>query len=393
MQHRRLGLLGLGALFLSALVSAAAGGCQATGNSNPSGTSGPGGSGGGGSTTTGEGGNGTGGSGGAMNTGGGGGAGGMLPEVTIQDITSGVVLPGTDLQVKGVIAMSPKYLVSTGSSGSCLYGVYVSAPGLTETEAYSGILALSYGTQAVTNQNGELECLRVGAAPTGDAFPDDVRPGDILDISGESSQFLLSFCGGTCGDLTCDASEYDCTINNNCAAGQFKCFDDCSADPIPYRHSQVQQRQLFNVTQVARTGSGPVPTPHLLTLEDLTNLTTANNQQFHDMWGGVRVRLENVTAVPWSAGNVVNYGSIVAQLDVGGQTGVIQISNDMYYQRYAPSGDYCHKSPVFADPSVVWTRIDGFASLDTCIWTIQVADPCGDMVPYSEACMSATDCQ
>lgn len=386
MQHRRLGLLGLGALFVSALVSAAAGGCQATGNNNPtsSGPGGPGGS-GGASTSSNQGGAGGTGTGGTMNVGGSGGAGGVveLPVVTIQDITSGVVPAGTDVQVQGVIAMSPKYLVSQSNSGNCLWGVYVSAPNLTETEAYSGVVALSYGTMATTNQNGELECPTLGMAPAGDAFPDDVRPGDVLDVVGETSQFLLNFCGDACGDGTCDAA-------TETAAN---CWQDCGADPLPYRESQVQQRQLFKVEQVTRTGAGPIPTPHTLTGEELLQLSSHDNQQFHDMWGGVKVRVPaGATAVPWSTGGVVSYGSIVAEVDVNGQPARIQISNDVYYRRYAPTADYCHKSPVFADPAVTWNRIEGFSSLDGCIWVLQAADPCADMDPYSDSCMSATDC-
>ena len=38
----------------------------------------------------------------------------------------------------------------------------------------------------------------------------------------------------------------------------------------------------------------------------------------------------------------------------------------------------------------VWERIDGFNSVDTCIWTLQAADPCADLAPSSESCMSAT---
>lgn len=394
MQHRRLGLLGLGALFVSALVSAASGGCQATGNNNST-TSGPGGPGGSGGATTSTSQGGAGGTGGMMSTGGSGGTGGSveLPVVTIQDITTGAVPPMTDVQVQGVIAMSPKYLVSQSNSGNCLWGVYVSAPGLTETEAYSGVLALSYGTQATTNQQGDLECPRIGTTPAGDAFPDDVRPGDVLTIAGETSQFLLNFCGDACGDLNCDmATETAANCREDC---------DTDDDKLHYRESTVQQRQLFKVEQeVMRTGTAPVPTPHVLTGEELLKLSAHDDQQFHDMWGGVKVRIEGAAGLQWSSGGVVSFGRVIASIPTQNGDALIRVYNDIYYRRYAPTADYCHKAPVFTaspggvtgDPVYQFSRIDGFSSLGTCIWVLQAADPCADLEPYSESCMSATDC-
>ncbi|HSN98249.1 MAG TPA: hypothetical protein VLS89_08120 [Candidatus Nanopelagicales bacterium] len=387
MQHRRLGLLGLGALCIAALSSAAMGGCQAESNSTGSnGPSGPGGTGGSATTTsTGEGG-GTGGNGTGGNGTGGSGGGAELPVVTIQDITSGVAMPGSDVQVKGVIAMSPKYLVSQSSSGSCLYGVYISAPGLTETQPYSGVLAVSYGSQATQGSDGKLYCARLGQDPAGDAFPDDVRPGDVLNIVGETSHFLLSFCGDACGDTTCTAAELACYEDPDCP--DFRCWDDCSADPIPYRESAVKQRQLAKVTMVERTGNGPVPTPHTLTGAEIAGLSSSDDQEFHDQWGGVKVRIEGATPVPWSQGNIVNFGSLVA--DVGGAR--IQVANDIYYRGYAPDTDQCHNGPTFTDATITWNRIDGFSTIDRCLWVLQAADPCADLEPMSGMCTSATDC-
>ena len=63
------------------------------------------------------------------------GTGGSGPQVvTIQDITTNVVGPKVAVTVKGVVAMSHKFLVSQSkSTNSCLWGIFASAPGLSET--------------------------------------------------------------------------------------------------------------------------------------------------------------------------------------------------------------------------------------------------------------------
>jgi len=395
MQRSGLGLLGFGALFAAALAASAVG-CRDDSNSSGSdGPSGPGGTGAGSTTSSGDGGSGSG-TGGTMNTGGGGqggsGGGGMeLPVVTIQEITSGAIPSGVDVEVHGVVAMSPKYMVSQSNSGSCLYGVYISAPGLTETEPNSGVLAISYGSMATTGSDGNLYCARLGEDPAGDAFPDDVKPGDVLDIVGETSHFLLSFCGDACGDTTCTADELACY--NNSACMEHRCWEDCSADPLPYAESQVKQRQLAKVSKVERTGTGPVPVPHALSADEMLKLSSGTDQAFRDTWGGVKVRLTNVTPVPWSTGKVVNFGSIVADTDPS-VMGVskVQIGNDIYYRGYAPMDQFCHKSPVFDTATITWNHVDGFVTLDTCTWTLQAVDMCADFDPASSSCMGATSC-
>ena len=103
---------------------------------------------------------------------------------------------GVHVKVVGAVAMSHKFLVSQSkSTGSCLWGVFLSAPGLTTTAANTGILAVSYGTDAVTNEAGSAFCPVPPLDPAGDMFPDDVAPGDVLDVIGKTDAYAPSACG------------------------------------------------------------------------------------------------------------------------------------------------------------------------------------------------------
>ncbi|MCC6557999.1 MAG: hypothetical protein IT372_34060 [Polyangiaceae bacterium] len=360
-----LGLLGLGALCAAAMSASAMGGCQADGNGGSS----AGGSGlGGGDTTTTSSSDGGGGSttSTTTGTGGGGGAGGSLPVVTIQDITSGTVGEAVDVEVHGVVAMSRKYLVSKSkNTGSCLWGVYLSAPGLSETGPNTGILALSYGTPGVTDPQGNIVCPTIEQGSVGDAFPDDVKPGDVLDVRGETSYFLLNAC---------------------------------ATQPADQNPSQVKQRQLAKVDLVTRTGTAPVPTPHTVTPEELALLNSATDQDFHDMWGGVKVRLPGpVSAVmqtdPDGNPTVVGaYGNIYLDLNSNDTVDLpdLRVGDKIYYIN--DSVDLCHQAPDYDTADVTWTSIDGFSTIDFCTWAVQPSNKCLDFDPVGVDCMAGLVC-
>jgi hypothetical protein len=354
MRSGELGLVGLGALCALA-VSINAGGCQSDDSST--GATGPGGTGAGGnaatSTGTGTGGGttSTGTAGGESGTGGSGGAG--APVVTIEDITQGTVGEGVDVQLSGAVAMSQKFFVSKGQSGSCLWGVFLSSPGDGETTPYSGILALSYGTMATTQDNGEAFCPKLGQEPVGDAFPDDVKPGDVLDVAGETSYFLLN---------------------------------QCATQPADTNPSQVKQRQLAQVRSAVKVGETTPRTPHLFSGDDVAKLASATDTEFHDMWGGVKVRIENVSPVATPA-IVDRFGAI--RIDLGASPS-LEARRNVYYRPY--SQNFCHEQVQFAD-GVTFASIEGFSSVFFCIWILLPNDKCADFDPSSTDCSGATECQ
>ncbi|WP_437970334.1 hypothetical protein WMF04_14015 [Sorangium sp. So ce260] len=388
MRSRDVGLLGLGALCAVAL-SMGAGGCQPEGNSSlPTGPGGPGG-------TTGQGGSGAGVSAGEAGSGGEAGAGsageggegggtGDLPAakvVTIEEITTEVVPRNTVVELKGVVAMSQKFFIDDTNSGDCLWGVFLSSPGLEETAANSGILAVSR-SKATTDGNGEPVCPSLESASAGDPFPDDVAPGDVLDVVGKTTYFSSSSCRDACGDLTCDSAGDPPENANNCR-------QDCGTSPELIPQSAIGQFQLEWIESVVRTDKVEVPEPHVLTADEVVKLSSPTETPFHHKWGGVKVRLEGSlspvlrTDAMGMQTVIGSYGSL--HLENGVEGGLVQVGNKIYYIGGAQSA--CHKAPVYSDVNVVFNRVDGFIYKNFCIWSLQLANKCTDIDPPSNDCV------
>ncbi len=129
-----------------------------------------------------------------------------------------------------------------------------------------------------------------------------------------------------------------------------------------------------------RTGTAPVPTPHVLTAEEAASITSTSDTAFHDAWGGVKVRAENV-GVTLVDGEVLGpYGVVL--LENG-----IPVGDKVYYRPY--SDNYCHSGPEFSDTEIVFDRVDGFHYLNYCTWGIEANDKCADFSPSSEDCTGA----
>ncbi len=331
----------LGSSLCLALTLAATTGCR-SGGSDSSGGAG-GGSGGSTSKSTGTG-----------SSSGGAGGGAVVCEGadhTIQEVTSGTVGPGTHATLRGVVAMSRKWLVS--GSTHCLWGVFVSAPGLSETGPNTGVLAISYGTDPVVPTGGtKAYCPKLGTDPTGDKIPDDVKPGDVLDITGSTSYFPTT-------------------------------FDKCGPSAMPPSPANtVSMRQFTTVCSVTKTGTAPVPKAHVLTASEIAGITSTSDTAFHDQWGGVKVAIENTGVVPTTDSPpavVGQYGIItLAQ-------GNIPVGDKMYYKAYNTT-DVCAQGPTFVDTSTTFTHLEGFHYLDFCAWGLQINDKCADFAPPSPDC-------
>ena len=170
------------------------------------------------------------------------GAGGGVPAVpaTIKQITDPTdpsYVTGVYVKLTNVVAMSGKFLVSKSkSSGSCLWGVFVSESGITTTGPNTGILVVNNGTPATASGDAGTAYCPVPQAgmPAGDLFPDDTAPGDLFDIVGEATSYVPSTCG--------------------------------APDAAPPDNSNVAQYQITKLTSVVRKGRGaPVPQPAVLT--------------------------------------------------------------------------------------------------------------------------------
>jgi hypothetical protein len=294
------------------------------------------------------------------------GTGGTPMTASISDITTGKIGLKIAVSLQGVVAMSPKFLVSKSkTTGSCLWGAFVTTPGLTETAANTGTLVLSYGTPASIDDGGTTAYCPVpgpnGTGPAGDAFPDDLAPGDVLDLVGAVDKYIPKTCATTAGS------------------------------------SAVAQFQISNVTKATRTSKGaPLPTPHVLTAAEIASLAGQTDETYYDPWGGVKVELQNATGVPQGVGDAGSdaggtatdmYGNLYVAVD--GAT--VQVGDKVFYQGLLKSeGHLCYSGVNYANTATMFTKIDGFVYLDYCNWALEPESRCSDMAPPSDDCTGLT---
>lgn len=294
----------------------------------------------GGATNTQNGSGGVKGRGGATNAGGSVGAGGAIATggtsadggaagscgtgiaTTITQIMNGSVAVGTNVSLTGVVATSPKFLASKGSTGECLWGVFVSEP-VTQAVPYSGALVTTLGTPATADATGSY-----GACPAGtDVIPSDTAAGDVFTVNANIKSYVKASCA-------------------------------TSASPAPGPEVRVA-----DACALRRTASGQkVPSP--ATVPDVTELTNAASEAIHRKWTGVLIKLDNVTA----QGGVGSTGSI--QLTNG-----VRVRDRIYQPRTA----------VFTS-STAFASITGISHLDVCTWSVEPRDPCTDYNPKSQNC-------
>jgi len=310
--------------------------------------------------------------GGSGGSGGGGGPTCGGPVTKIEQITNekapDAVGKGLPVTVQGAVVMSQKFLVSKSSSGTCLYGVFVSSPGLTETQPYSGIMVVARGANAVIPPNGNTAFCgkisnRFADDPLpGDVIPDDIKPGDIVNVSGTADSFLLNAC----------ANEMN--------------------------GSKVPQKQISFTCAFEKTGSTTPPAPHAFTMpEDIAKLGSPTDAAFHDMWGGVKVRIGNVIPVgqpdPGGGSGMVVVGDfgIIQVTDAGMMAGTnLEVGDKLYYRGY--DKQTCFTGPMFSNLMVNWTSIDAISYMNYCTWGLQPNNKCADFNPASEDC-SGVVCQ
>ncbi len=290
-----------------------------TGGSAGAATGGTGGSAGAATGGTGEGGAATGGTGEGGAATGGTGGGGTCPvgqAATVADIANGIVGSGIEAQITGAIATSKKVLAYfSKTKGTCLWGVFVKDP--TEPR---GLMVISYGDDAPDGSENASAC------PTGtDAIPNEVVPGDVVDILGETNAFVSSKCSGV----------------------------------VPPAQIQLKACSM-NITA---TG-GEAPEPVVVTDLDAVAGGAAEYQ-------GLLIKIEDVTAENYDGGTVGPFG--VIQLE-----GTELQVNDKFY--FVADG-----APVF-EPSQHFNSIVGIAHLDFCNWVLQPRDKCNDFDPPSTDC-------
>jgi hypothetical protein len=279
---------------------------------------------------------------------------------TITAVNDGTVGSGVLVRLDGVVAMTAPFLVAKTATNDCIWGTFVSAPGLSATAAGTGLFVTSYGTMAtIPPGDTRAYCPMLGAS--GSAIPDDLSPGDVLTLVGTMAYEAASNCASVLGG------------------------------------SMVPQRTLGRTCFAEVTGTAPLPTPATISPADAVRMASPTDAAFHDAWAGVMVRLTNVDAAVPAAPEpgcttgtsvVRRYGEIT--LDSSG----LVVSDRLYYQGLLADTDPCHATPLFCTtgPSHHWSRIDGIHYLNGCVWGVSPADKCGGMSPPSEDCV-VTACE
>jgi hypothetical protein len=242
------------------------------------------------------------------------------------------------IKLTGVVATSIKYRTRNPKKAgdSCQFAVFVADANAT-FKPYSGIQVISYGDNAVATDGGGVTC------PTGtDFIPDDIKPGDKLDLTGTYTEFGPS--ASACGSATPPVPP-----------------------PIPDK-----QPQVFKVCALTKTGDGALPAPADVTPAQLETRPAdagvaggAENLK----WVGGLVRIKDVEADACATGATCTGALSFGAFKVKGST--LEVTNTIYYRGAATA-------PTVAVGDK-FSSVTGVMLLDFCTWSL-APSKCADMV-------------
>jgi hypothetical protein len=252
--------------------------------------------------------------------------------VTLDEIHSGQVRAGVAVSVGKLVASSQKFLVSEAKSGSCLWGAFAAAP--ERTGAGSGVFLVSFGAP---HAEGEA-CL-----PGSDGLPDDLAPGDSIEVEGTLDDYAPAACDGI-------APAQQLRIDVACPAWR----GSSKAEP----EAAVIDRPLAN------------------------RLATGKEPQLLRDWNGALVRLDSVAAVQDADDGDAVFPFGVIRLE---QT-TLEVHSRLYYFDLSEGGPRSStKAPHFRYPTS-FRSITGVVFLDYCSWVLAPRDRCADLSPASVGC-------
>lgn len=270
------------------------------------------------------------------------------PSATTAAIHDGTFVEGAKVHLEGVTAMSQKFLRRRGNDGSCVWAFFVSSPNISVTTERSGILVESLGDPAEPGDAGPAFCKPLGLEPTGGAIPDDVAPGDVVDIRGVVSASAPTGCAG------------DTTITHSVLV-------DASCP-------------------IVKSGVAGIPQAHLLSPTEVAKLSDPLEGSFHDEWEGVKIAMSNEAPVLVPGGTQVDMQYGVFRLVNGG----VGVDSRIYYRGYLTTQP-CHDGAAWAtSPGFSFLHVEGFSQRVGCEWLVEPNDKCGDISPPSDDCSGQT---
>ncbi len=299
-----------------------------------------------GGTTTG--GNNSGGTAGTPGGSGAGGSGGGAPplEITAAQLSNAndpMTAPVNRLvALRGLVATSQKFVLVKSSMGSCLWAVYATTPGA-ETQPYGSIVITSYGEKAVSGGSGTVCPTAPGQSSE---LPDDIAPGDLIDVTGFVNEFKSSACG----------------------SGQ----NPGLAFP---------QRQLGSsrITIKAK-GGGTIPPPkEFTTVADINKLADQSNpDDINRQWQYSLVRIApptppgpltiNTAGIPAGGTCAQNFGALKFN-DI-----LLSVNNDIYFNDITNGGPGVSGGPkVFSyTKEATINSFTGIYAVDFCTWAVSI---------------------
>ena len=332
------------------------------GTGGTGGTSGKGGTGGTGAK------GGTGGSGGAGgDEAGGSGTGGSGTEdpcagtdATLQQINNpaaeGAIKPNQRVKVAGIVVTSHKFLAS---ASSCLWAVTATMPG-DDTQEYGSIQVVAKGNPALVGDGDEKGPCPMGEGEAG-PIPNDIKPGDIIDVTAFAAEFLLKSEG------TCDGVK----------------------NPQPV----LGQKQLeINTTKIpnecfVRTPGDAVPAPHPFTAAEATAFAEGKNvDDINSKWSGALITLQGPLK-PKQSAKPADYPSPEAAVSKFGDLllteTTLTINNNVVYQDITGAGPKDAAKRVCWPLTTTFDSITGLGLIDFCTYSLSLRTVTGDVKPES----------
>lgn len=254
--------------------------------------------------------------------------------VTLEELHSGRVRDSVPVAVGPLLASSQKFLVSEAKSGSCLWGAFAADP--ERTGAGSGLFLVSYGAP-----HAEGEACVAGS----DGLPDDLKPGDTLEVEGRLDSYVPSTCGGTA--------------------------------PAP-------QLRIDAACPARRGAQGEPPEAALLEPALADRLAAGQDAELLRQWSGALVRLNGAAALQDGDDGDAVFPFGVIRLEQS----ALEVHSRLYYFDLSEAGPRdSGKAPRYGFPTA-FQRLTGIVFLDYCTWVLAPRDRCADLVPGSEGCVS-----
>ncbi len=254
--------------------------------------------------------------------------------VTLDEIHSGQVRGKVPVALGPLVASSQKFLVSEAKSGSCLWGAFVAEPG--RSGAGSGLFVVSFGAP---HTEGEA-CL-----PGSDGLPDDLRPGDSLELEGRLDEYAPSTCDGT---------------------------------------APAQQLRIDVACPARRGAAQPPPEAAVIDRALADRLAAGKDARLLRDWSGALVTLDGASALQDVDDGDAVFPFGVIRLE---QT-ALEVHSRLYYFDLSEGGPRdASKAPHYRYPTAFQT-LSGVVFLDYCTWVLAPRDRCRDLAPASDGCVT-----